>query len=244
MGTPRSTHCTCQGLSRGGRDHQERRTHRARAHSELERKSSPSGHRAGGWVPAALPLSLPGTKLPTLGRWPELREGRLREATATAAGEEDTGRTLPAQRPPSRPSKLDAGGRGGRAAATRSVRVICRGWVLTPKPQKALPLPRAPTPHPDWAHRGHDPLDGGGRQLLTLGLLHQRHAQVLEAEEHALEQRLPSVCPVLGQLWAQEDRRSDPAGQGPPQRQHLQPPSPRKTQQGHWGPPIYHYFYL
>lgn len=143
MGTPRSTHCTCQGLSRGGRDHQERWAHRVRAHSELGRKSSPSGHRASGWVPATLPLSLPGTKLPTLGRWPELREGRLIEATATAAGEEDTGRTLPVQRLPSRLSKLDVGGRRGRAAVTHSV----RGRVLTPQaPEGAAPSSCSHTP--------------------------------------------------------------------------------------------------
>lgn len=52
------------------------------------------------------------------------------------------------------------------------------------------------------AHRGHNPLDSSRRQLLTLGLFHQCHAQVLEAEEHPLKQCLPSVCPVLRQLWA------------------------------------------
>ena len=46
---------------------------------------------------------------------------------ATAAGEEGTDRTLSAQRLPSGVSKLDAGGRRGRAAATHSVRVIRRG---------------------------------------------------------------------------------------------------------------------
>lgn len=49
-------------------------------------------------------------------------------------------------------------------------------------------------------HRSHDSLDSSCRQLLTLGPLHQCHTKVLEAENHALQQCLPSVRPVLWQL--------------------------------------------
>ena len=56
------------------------------------------------------------------------------------------------------------------------------------------------------AHRGNNPLDGGGWQLLALGLLHQCDAQVLQLEHHPLQQGLPRVRPVLRQLWAHRER--------------------------------------
>lgn len=50
------------------------------------------------------------------------------------------------------------------------------------------------------SHRGHYPLDGGRRQLLSFGLLDHRDPQVLELEHHALQKGLPRVRPVLWQL--------------------------------------------
>lgn len=50
------------------------------------------------------------------------------------------------------------------------------------------------------SHRGHNPLDGGGRLLLPLGLVHQRHAEVTEAERHALQDGLARVGPVFWKL--------------------------------------------
>lgn len=49
-------------------------------------------------------------------------------------------------------------------------------------------------------HSGNDPFDSSCRELLTLWLLHQRHAQVLEAEEHPFQQRLSGIGPVLREL--------------------------------------------
>lgn len=49
-------------------------------------------------------------------------------------------------------------------------------------------------------HGGDDPFDGGCGKLLALGLLHQRHAHVLEGEEHPLQQRLTGIGPVLREL--------------------------------------------
>lgn len=50
------------------------------------------------------------------------------------------------------------------------------------------------------SHRGHNPPDGGGRLLLPLRLVHQRHAEVAEAERHALQDGLTRVGPVFWKL--------------------------------------------
>lgn len=64
-------------------------------------------------------------------------------------------------------------------------------------------LPPPPPANPSLnssSHRGHDPLDRGGRLLLPLGLVHQRHAEVTEAERHALQDGLTRVGPVFRKL--------------------------------------------
>lgn len=139
--------------------------------------------------------------------------------------------TLQAQWLPStRVPKPDARGLKGRDGSDGGNK---QGTSSTPG--RSWPWPPAPL---TGAHRGHDPLDSGRGQLLALGLLHQRHAQVLEAEEHPLEQCLPSVCPVLRQLWAGRwvpqsllgrpataTALADPIFQGDPARGIRVPPS-------------------
>lgn len=49
-------------------------------------------------------------------------------------------------------------------------------------------------------HSGDDPADGGRGHVLSFGLAHQRHAQVLDVEHHPLQQSLLGVRPVLRQL--------------------------------------------
>lgn len=72
----------------------------------------------------------------------------------------------------------------------------------------ASPLP--PPAYPSLnssSHRGHDPLDRGGRLLLPLGLVHQRHAEVTEAERHALQDGLTRVGPVFRKLCKRRAKR-------------------------------------
>lgn len=56
-------------------------------------------------------------------------------------------------------------------------------------------------------HRGNNSANGSRGHVLSFGLAHQRHTQVLHIEHHALQQRLLGVRPVLWQLWSDKNTR-------------------------------------
>lgn len=60
---------------------------------------------------------------------------------------------------------------------------------------------------PWGSHRGNNPLDCGGWQLLSFRLLDQRDAEILQLEHHALQQGLARVCPVLRELWGTKPQK-------------------------------------
>lgn len=61
-------------------------------------------------------------------------------------------------------------------------------------------------------HHGDDPADGGRGHVLSFGLAHQRHAQVLDVEHHPLQQSLLGVGPVLRQLYDRGERMNARGG--------------------------------
>lgn len=54
-------------------------------------------------------------------------------------------------------------------------------------------------------HRGDNPANGGWGHVLSFGLSHQGHPQVLHIEHHALQQSLFGVSPVLRQLYSDKN---------------------------------------
>lgn len=61
-------------------------------------------------------------------------------------------------------------------------------------------------------HCDNDPLDCSGWQVLSFGLVDQRHAQVTQVKGHALQDGLACVRPVLWKLWGQKKLTSGGKG--------------------------------
>lgn len=64
----------------------------------------------------------------------------------------------------------------------------------------------------DIPHRDNNPLDCSGWQVLSFGLVDQRHAQVTQVKGHALQDGLACVRPVLWKLWGQKQLTSGGKG--------------------------------
>lgn len=61
-------------------------------------------------------------------------------------------------------------------------------------------------------HRDNNPLDCSSWQVLSFGLVDQRHAQVTQVKGHALQDGLACVRPVLWKLWGQKKLTSGGKG--------------------------------
>ncbi len=63
----------------------------------------------------------------------------------------------------------------------------------------------------DRTHRGNNPLDSSGWELLAFGLVHQSHAQMSKVKGHSLQKSLSRVSPVLRELWSKgrKDEQSE-----------------------------------
>lgn len=58
-------------------------------------------------------------------------------------------------------------------------------------------------------HCGDDSANGSRGHVLSLGLAHQSHSQVLHIEHHPLQQSLLGVRPILWQLWLDKKDRTE-----------------------------------
>lgn len=63
-------------------------------------------------------------------------------------------------------------------------------------------------------HRGNNSANGSWSHVLSFGLAHQSHTQVLHIEHHPLQQSLLGVRPVLWELWLDKKtgHRTSPKG--------------------------------